>query len=130
MVESRSTHDWRDPDLCESVTDRTWVWNQFRGYETNTLQNAGATECLMCPSGSADTDRTSTTACSVCDPGETTMRCTNSHGDIVAAVSNAECTGTPTCSDFTVVDGCPTGCDNDGTVCTGTASAPVTIWQA
>ena len=129
MVESMTSHDWHDQDLCESVTGRTWVWNQYRGFQTDTLAAAGATECLMCPAGRADTDRTSTTACSACDPGETTMRCTDANGDIVAAVSDTECTGTPTCGDFTVAEGCPPGCDNDGTLCTGTASAPTTLWQ-
>eukprot|EP01043_Picozoa_sp_COSAG02_P028301 COSAG02_NODE_1710_length_11224_cov_30.628674_2_plen_3421_part_01 len=130
MVESMSTHDWRDPDLCESVSGRTWVWQQFRGYQTDTLENGGATQCIMCPSGAADTDRTSTTACSTCDPGETTMRCTDASGVVAAAVSEEECTAAPSCGDFTVAEGCPPGCGDDGTECTGDADTPSTTWQA
>ena len=44
------------------------------------------------------------------------------------------CTGTavegPVCEDHTVADGCPPGCDNDGTICTGNAHPPPCDWKS
>ena len=107
LLATLASHDWHDPDLCEGTTGRTWIWNQFRGYETNTLAAGGATNCYLCDPGKADTDRTSTTACAICDPGETTLRCTAPNGDAVAAIDEAACdaasntwdTQTSTCTD-------------------------------
>ena len=48
-------------------------------------------------------------------------------------VMEGTCTGaadTPVCGTHTVSDGCPPGCNNDGTTCNGTADTPTCDWNA